>query len=458
MTHQKDIPSSLTRIAAQTALILGHKPIEEPLREKASLVLLDFLGCCLEAAQSEAGSRMLDYAAKSVTGPRGEIEALTFGMLGHALIREDMHVPSGTHPGVVILPAMLALARRERLTGEAFVRGIVAGYHVMGALGAAARSGLKNRHFRPLGISGPFGATAGAIAATRPSEEIAVNALAFAANFASGLNQWPWSGGEEIYVHAGMAARNALVALDLGHAGLRASPDILEGEDGLFSAMGSGLEAARIFLERLAGTHSLLEVTHKPAAGCNFVQSAAAAALELNRRLGTKGTQGIRKIVISTFSAARGYPGCDSTGPFDYIEQRKMSFQYVICAALRFGQLDGESYARYADNELMRLVALTELRVDERFERRISPAQPARVELALHDGTTVAQELSDVPWLSATDIRSNFKTQAAASLSAMKVQRLMALVVDLWDQPDLSDFFEALDATKCALPWTPQSS
>lgn len=458
MTHQKDTLPSLTRIAAQTALKLGHKPIEETLREKASLVLLDFFGCCLEAAQSEAGRRMLDYAAQSAGGPQGEIEALTFGMLGHALIREDMHVPSGTHPGVVILPAMLALARREKLTGEAFIRGIVAGYHVMGALGAAARYGLKNRHFRPLGISGPFGATAGALAATQPSEEIAVNALAFAANFASGLNQWPWSGGEEIYVHAGMAARNALVALDLGRTGLRASPDILEGEDGLFSAMGSGSEAASIFLKRLAGSHSLLEVTHKPAAGCNFVQSAAAAALALNRQLGANGTQGIRKIVISTFSAARSYPGCDSTGPFDYIEQRKMSFQYVICAALRFGQLDSESYAHHADNELMRLIALTELRVDERFERRVSPAQPARVELALHDGATVVQELPDVPWLSPMDIRSNFKAQASATLGAMKAQRLMALADNLWNEPDLSELFEVLDTPNGTSHGKPQSS
>jgi 2-methylcitrate dehydratase PrpD len=450
MVHPANNRSSLTRIAAQSALALGRTTIEEPLREKVSLVLLDFLGCCMEAARSEAGRRMLAYAGKSADGSGAEVEALTYGMLGHALIREDMHVPSGTHPGVVILPAMLALARRERLTGEAFVRGVVAGYHVMGALGIAARTGLKNRHFRPLGISGPFGATAGALAATGSGEEMAVNALAFAANFASGLNQWPWSGGQEIYVHAGMAARNALVALDLGRAGLRASPDILEGGDGLFNALGSGPEAAAVFLERLAGPSCLLEVTHKPAAGCNYVQTAAAAALELRKRSGASGTQEIRRIVISTFSAARSYPGCDSAGPFEHLEQRKMSFQYVICAALRFGRLDGESYSRFTDSELLRLIATTELRVDEGFERRTFPAQPARVELAMQDGTTVVHELPDVPWLNPQDIRLRFETQASESLSRVDGRKLTALVSTLWDQPDLSELFALLDMTRSA--------
>jgi 2-methylcitrate dehydratase PrpD len=154
-------------------------------------------------------------------------------------------------------------------------------------------------------------------------EEAAVNALAFAANFASGFNQWPSSGGQEIYVHAGMAARNGLIALDLGRAGLRASPDILEGGDGLFRAIGSGPEAPSAFLNKLAGPNCLLEVTHKPTAGCNFVQTAAAAAVRLSRQLGAGGTEGIRKILISTFTAARDYPGCNNTGPFDYVEQRK---------------------------------------------------------------------------------------------------------------------------------------
>lgn len=452
-----DFVPGLARTAAQVALAIGREVIEQPIREKVSLLLLDFLGCCMEASRSEAGRKMLAYGRTAVSRPESqversathhdsgaEIEALLYGMLGHALIREDMHVPSGTHPGAVILPAMLALARREKLSGEALVRGIAAGYHVMGALGTAARAGLTNRHFRPLGISGPFGATAGALAATGADEETAVNALAFAANFASGLNQWPWSGGQEIYVQAGMAARNALVALDLGRTGLRASPDILEGKDGLFKAIGSGPEAASIFLKNLSASNSVMDVTHKPVSGCNYVQTAGAAALYLSKRLGPGGTSNIRNVVISTFSAARAYPGCDNTGPFDYLEQRKMSFQFAICTALRYGRLDGESYSAPPDSELVRLIGATEIRIDDKFERRKFPAQPARLELVMSDGNRLSHELPDVPWLNPDQVQLRFEAEAAPSLSSPDVERLCVLVSTLWDQADTSELFVLL--------------
>nr|AEV57465.1 hypothetical protein [uncultured bacterium] len=434
MTTQ-DTPG-LARQAARAALGLAHGDIDDGLKAKAALVLRDFLGCCLEASRSPAGRRMTAFAGRDAGAGA---DALVGGMLGHALIREDMHVPSGTHPGVVILPAMLALARREGLDGQALVRGIVAGYHLMGTLGIAARSGLAHRHFRPLGISGPFGAAAGAIAAVGCDEETAVNALAFAANFAGGLNQWPWAGGQEIYVHAGMAARNGLAALDLARCGLRASPDILEGEDGLFAAIGSGPDAATLFVRRLAGPSCLLEVTHKPVAGCNYVQTAAAAALSL---LDGGAAPDIRRIVISTFTAARSYPGCDSTGPFDHVEQRKMSFQYAIAAALRHGRLDDDSYAEPDDAELRRLIGVTEIRIDPVFELRTMPAQPARVELVLADGRTLRAELPDVPWLDAAAVRQRFEREAMPGTGTAGFARLAALVDGLWDARDLSALWE----------------
>lgn len=452
---------TLARTAARTALLMGRSAIEQPVREKVALVLLDFIGGCFKASRTDAGRKMLAYAEGLGPDSRGPLPgvfragadagaaALLHGMLGHALIREDMHVPSGTHPGVVILPAMLALARRENLSGEAVVRGIATGYHVMGTLGAAARTGLKNRRFRPLGISGPFGVAAGAIAATGvEDEEVAVNALAFAANFAAGFNQWPSSGGQEIYVHAGMAARNGLVALGLGRAGLRASPDILEGEDGLFNTIGSGPGASTVFLNKLAGPNCLLEVTHKPTEGCNFVQSAVAAALRLSKQLGSGGTQGINKIVISTFKAARDYPGCNSRGPFDYAEQRKMSFQFTICTALRHGRLEAESYSQPMDPEVERLINLTEIRIDEAFERREFPRQPARVDIFLNEGEHQTCTLPDVPWLSPHDVRSRFDHEIGSSLSNEDREHLHVLITNLWDAQDTVGFFALLDGVR----------
>ena len=254
------------------------------------------------------------------------------GVLGHGLIREDMHVAGGSHVGVVVIPALLALAEREHLSGRALVTGIAVGYEAAVALGVAVRSGSNNRHFRPIGICGAFGATAGAAAALQLSEDIAVDARALR-QLCRRLDEWAWSGGQEIYVHAGLAARNALMAIDLAICGMTASETIIEGRDGVFAAYGSGPDAMKLFVDRLRDGKAILAVRHKPFSGCNFIQTPVACALSL-RREEKFDPSSIVQIVVLTFEAARTYPGCDHVGPFASVQQSKMSLQYGVSAAL----------------------------------------------------------------------------------------------------------------------------
>ena len=65
-----------------------------------------------------------------------------------------------------------------------------------------------------------------------------MNALALAANTAGGLNEWPRSGGGEMFFHPGFAARNAVTAVLLARAGAEASESALDGPAGLFAAFG----------------------------------------------------------------------------------------------------------------------------------------------------------------------------------------------------------------------------
>lgn len=448
-------PATLTRAAARRALAIGASPVEAAVRAKVATCLKDFLASCFAAINAEAmpsverlAALRRDAAEAHALGTgvktSAETAALLNGMLSHSLIRDDMHGPSGTHPGVVIFPALLAAAERHQLSGQALVRGIVAGYQVMGALGTAVRTGLTNRRFRPLGISGPYGAAAGIVAATSMGEHEAVHALGLAANFASGLNQWPWSGGQEIHVHSGMAARNALTAFDLAHAGVLASEDIIEGRDGLFAAYGSNAQAPQIFHDRLAGDMEILNVTHKPFAGCNFIQTSVAAAAALHATIGAPDVAQIAKVVITTFRAARDYPGCNNPGPFTSVRQSKMSLQYGVCAALRWGTFDEASAAAFADESLLRLLAVCEIEMSAAYEHDVPRLQPAKVTLTMHDGRIVESELTDVPWLSPQAVDQRFRADAARHLSATEIDRLAELIGTLAELPDLSELFDIL--------------
>lgn len=104
-----------------------------------------------------------------------------------------MHLKSNSHIGGIIISASLALAQRDAWNGDQLLKGIVGGYEAASLLGVAVQqSPGYNRHIRPSGICGAFGAAAAVVVAQRFDENVAVNALAFAANMSSGFNEWAW--------------------------------------------------------------------------------------------------------------------------------------------------------------------------------------------------------------------------------------------------------------------------
>ena len=113
------------------------------------------------------------------------------------------------------------------------------------------------------------GAAAAGARLLRLGEDETVNALALAANTAGGLNEWPRSGGGEMFFHPGFAARNAVTAVLLARAGAEASESALDGRAGLFAAFGGARRAAL----DLGGDWEILAAYHKPAPACNYAQT-----------------------------------------------------------------------------------------------------------------------------------------------------------------------------------------
>jgi 2-methylcitrate dehydratase PrpD len=125
-----------------------------------------------------------------------------------------------------------------------------------------------------------------------------------------------------------------------------------------------------------------------------------------------------------------------------------MSFRFAICTALSKGRLDADSYSQPADAEVQRLIDITEIRIDEEFERRKFPAQPARVEIFLSGGEHQTSALPDVPWLEPQDVRRRFDREVGASLSNEHREQLHALITNLMDARDTSELFALLDGVR----------
>lgn len=453
---------SLTRLAARHLLSPDFHDLPSEVKQKASLCLLDYLGATISGLSSPWSSSLLRYAETRPGAPEAhlwgsanpvsaEVAAFTNAALGHSNIRDDMHVAACSHIGTIVIPGALALAQRDGWSGEQLVKAIVRGYEMAARLGIALRQGGKvNPHFRPSGIIGAFGVASAAIAgaAKKIDEDTAVQVLGFAANMAAGFNEWPWAGGMEIYTHMGTASRGGIMALDLATAGMQSSESILEGKDGLFEAYGAGAEGARAFGEGFTSLDGLaagiMSEHFKPVAGCNYIQTPVSLALQLAKDVRGK-TSEIEKIVITVTSAAKAYPGCDSTGPLDNLQQTKMSIQYGVSSALLYGRVDEESFVQYNDRDLLDLVSKCEVNTADHYDMLYAKGkQPAEVFVDLGGKGEYRKETEDVPWLTGGEaVKGRFRHEASSVLGKDAVEEVVQLAEGLWQLKDCSSLFKA---------------
>ena len=427
---------SVARQVARAALSADVRDFESDVIAKAKICLLDFLSCAFEA-RDHAWSRQAVGLARTFDGGATVIgtdkrttpgdAAFANATLGHGLVREDMHAGSICHHGVVIWPALLALSERSPFSGAALVAASIVGYEAGAHIGRALFTADLARLYRPTGIVAPLGAALAGSRALGLSEDAAICALSIAANTSSGLNEWPHTGGSEMYFHPGFAARNAIAAIELAEAGACASETILEGEAGLFAAYRRQPMPGRIRL--FAGERpEIMAVYNKPVPACNFAQTAAQAALQIVRELGR--TSEIAAIAVRVPAAAIRYPGCDSMGPYRHALQAKMSIPFSVAATLARGAIEEGNYTGIDDPDILHLVEMIDLAEDAGFTATFPAAQGAEVTVRLHNGNTIRRRLDDVIAATPQEIRARFREAAAAAIGAKRAHELEQLVDD----------------------------
>src|SRR5262245_37425535 len=124
--------SSLTQ---QLVELIRAKPVTDRDRARAALFVLDTAANALGARNTEAGRMLRGWAARQ-GGDAGR-QAFLLGGLSHILEMDDLHAASVTHPGCVAVPAALALAARERLSGQAVLDAVLQGYEAVARIGMA---------------------------------------------------------------------------------------------------------------------------------------------------------------------------------------------------------------------------------------------------------------------------------------------------------------------------------
>ncbi len=134
------------------------------------------------------------------------------GASAHTSEFDDIFRDGGLHPGCATIAAALAVADRHDLSGDLFLRAVIAGYEVSSRISLAmGRSHYKFWH--TTATVATFGAATAAALLLRLDRQQTAHALATAATFAAGLQQAFRSDGMSKPLHAAHAETGVMAAL-----------------------------------------------------------------------------------------------------------------------------------------------------------------------------------------------------------------------------------------------------
>jgi len=422
---------------------------------KCEDLLVDVVGLCVTA-------RNEDYVRSALAGcdddgpctAIGHARTLTAagaafvnGTAAHGEDFDDTFEGGPVHAGAVIVPAVLAIAEREKLAGRDVLAGIAVGCELVCRASLVAPKRIHKAGFHPTAVLGALGAAAGVATALRLPPGEFVNALGIVGSMASGIIEYLAEGSWTKRLHPGWAAQSAIRAADLARAGFIGPRTVLEGTHGFYQAFahtsqGDWPKLTDGFGERWVANG----IAFKPYACGTMTQPYVDCARRLAARID------INQITEVVCEAAEGTvhrlwePLADKQRPPNAYAG-KFSSPYCIAAGFVLGHAGLEAFTeeRVRDPRLLALAAKVRYEID--------PGNPypdrftGHVRVKLKDGSTVEERQGHMRGgveepLTRKDIEEKFRLNCAyGGWSAAQADRFLAYAKRAFDSPvELSAF------------------
>jgi len=421
-------------------------------RATATRALLDTVGVILAGA-SEPAARIVQRVvagegpgACRVLGTSLTVStanaALANGTAAHAHDFDDMCFVSLAHPSAPLVAAALAAAEAAHASGAALLDAYVVGFEIEGRLGRAMNPRHYQRGWHCTSTIGTLGATA-AVCRLRGLDRVATNhALAIAASEASGLKE---NFGSMVKpLHAGLAARSAILAADLAAAGMTASLSAIDGPQGFLAAFDSATLTLDELVADLGSRWEILEtgITVKLYPSCAATHPALDAVLDLRRAGGfhaadvTSVDVGVDPITPTVLLYE---------APANALEA-KFSMPFCLAAAIVDGRVGLDTFddARVHDPAIADMRRRIVMRVDETLDTSAPPLTQAHVAVHLRDGRTLTASANGARGYherpaSDQELAEKFLGCASRALDASAVTDLLHTIRNVVDVSDVNE-------------------
>lgn len=316
--------------------------IPDDVRHAAKRHLLDTLGAMIAGLSGNVARAVsqlqIDAGTNGIRIPGGSLMrapldmAYLCGTAAHSLELDDGYRAGSIHPGVAVVPALIAACGLQPTSGRTLLASLVAGYEIICGLSEAFHPALRDRGFHPTSAVGPFGAAMAVGKLRGQSENMLTNALGLAASEAGGLFAFLDGGGDVKRLHGGIAARAGLQAALMAEQGVLAPGAIIERPSGFAQAF-AGIHPGK--MEALVLPPARWRMTEcyiKPHACCRHLHPALEALISLRDEHGLT-PENVKSIKVESYSIAAKHA---ATGWQD-MASAQLSFPYVMALGLEFG-------------------------------------------------------------------------------------------------------------------------
>jgi 2-methylcitrate dehydratase PrpD len=387
-------PDRITSAVARYIVGTKTRAIPDDVVDEALKCLVDWMGVCIAALDVPEAAIMRKVTerwrargdAPCVGGGRTTpaLAALYNGTLSHCLDYDDTHIPSVVHLSGPAWAAVLAVGVEQGFDERQMLRAFVTGFEVGARLGQGGGIGvrLNQSGWHATAVLGRFGAVAALAALTGLDAQRTAHALALCATQAGGLTAS--FGTMAKPMHAGKAAMDAILALDLAEAGFTGVDQVLDPAGQFLTTLLQDPDAR--FAPPDFADWEIRRNSFKPYAACQLAHAAIDAAHRARPRIGKRRVERIDAFVHPL--AIKIASKRDARTP----TEGKFSTGFCVALGLAGYPVLIEDFAppRLADPALQEVAARLTMHAADGIERT-----GTRLEVHLADGEVVVEDVTD---------------------------------------------------------------
>lgn len=424
---------------------------------KAKRFLLDTLAAAVAGARTEVVEAALKAAQSSAEAKSGSAvvmgrsetlpsaqAAMVNGTMAHAYELDDFG--GCGHSGAVVVPAVMAMVGRERVTGREAILAILAGYDL--AARTLEGAGGYRRHndlgWHSTGTCGSFGAAAAVARLLKLDEERFADALGIAGTFTGGIWAYLADGAMTKRFHPGKASENGLSAALLAQSGMTGPRFVLEAEwGGFYSTYAPKVSEPALALAGLGKEFRIDRSGMKPYSCCRGLHACLDALFQVMAETGAGAADITGMVVHGNAQVVRQFDRMKIGTLLD----AQFSMQYALASAAVAGRatLDRFWPLRTEEPEVKRLMGVIKV-VDDRV---IPMGTYPPLEVVLRDGRRIerfipfAKGAPENP-LTDRELHDKVTSLLTPALGGQRCREIVACVQNLEKLSDMRDLTKLL--------------